>query len=1074
MSDDAPPVDDDVRQRIIHELDTSFFLEAGAGTGKTSVLVSRVVEMARHGLSLKRIVAITFTEKAASELRERIRRELARAGLAEAVREVEAAQISTVHAFAAMLLRECALDARLDPNFRVLDQLQTDLRFRQSWRAWLWSDAGASAQTAIQRALSLGLELQDLQAAAEHMTRNRDLDPVPASEEPTNLDDELERAEQEAEKIVAACRRHSPSNSSAAERILAHLRRCRETEPNELGPRLAALDVRGAPAAHNPDRAAIRERWFALRDWRDGLLSRIRDNTLAELTAALRELVIEDAAQRRQQGVLSYDDLLLEARDLLVQHPGARRALRKRFDSILVDEFQDTDPLQAEIVLLLTAREDTANWREAEPGPGRLVLVGDPKQSVYRFRRADIDTYEEVRELFRRASETAPGTAAIERLRVNFRARPNLADWQNRSLSAVLSSDPAYPRAQASFQPIEPHRQDSGGGVVSIVSRSEYPRVDAARKDEGELTARLIAHLIEGRSELGRISSDDAARPPALREIAILIRTRTGISHYTDALNNAGIPYHFDSGQGFYQRPEIRAAAHLLQALDDPTDEVAALAVLKSPLVAASDQELFEFVHADQRSRAALLLDPVTIPSAYDGRLRDRIEELAHLRISVRDLPLPQIVEHVIRRSGLLEAQMLSGADSAERQANLRMLVQRASDFANSEADTLRPFVRWLSQRQGRNLPESESPTSEADDDAVRILTIHQAKGLEFPIVILPKLSDRPFGGTRFIVDRPNGRAAYRLGRDTQFATPGIGEAERRDEAYADAEARRMLYVACTRARDWLILTSFQAQTMGNSDSFRGFLDEAAPGWQLRGADPAIQVFAPEQFDAIHAPPQSEAPVAHAELTQQWRRLREDALVKGDPRTVARTPSGLADDLAKWTRESPGEELDESDAGLPPRSDPLAIGTAIHAAMELAHFDDHALTEERTRRICAAHGIPPHEVLAHVRRALASELIERARSADEVHRELPLTTIQSDDTDTTTITEGIADLLFRKSDRWVLVDYKSDHELRADRLRGYEAQLQTYAQMLHSVGITVSEAWLLRTATSETIQIQLP
>lgn len=1074
MTERKLPADHDVRQRVIHDLDTSFFLEAGAGTGKTSVLVARVVEMARRGTRLDRIVAITFTEKAAGELRERIRRELATAGLTEAVREIEAAQISTVHAFAATLLRERALDAGLDPNFRVLDQLQTDLRFQRSWRAWLWSDAPPAAQAAIQRALSLGLELRDLQAMGEHMSRNRDLDLAPPDEEDLQLPEEIGRLAREAQALVAGCARLAPVSLDAAERLLAELRQSDGTDRRELGRRLAGLDFRGAPAGRDPDRAELRDRWFALRDARDVLVDRIRDETLAELATALSDFVREDALQRRSEGVLSYDDLLLEARDLLVRHDAARRALRVRFDSILVDEFQDTDPLQAEIVLLLAAAEETANWREAEPGPGRLMLVGDPKQSIYRFRRADIDTYEEVKEVFRRTAKRRPETAAIERLRVNFRARPHLGQWQNRSLDALLRPDSAYPRAQASFQPIEPDREESGGGVVSIPSGSEHQRIGEAREAEAKLIARLVAHLVEGRSELGQIVNGDGSRPPTYREIAILVRTRTGIADYTRELTSAGIPYHFDSGQGFYERPEIRAAAHLLRAFDDPTDEVAALAVLKSPLVAASDQELFEFVHCGSGDQTRILLNPESVPEEYDGRFREQIEALWELRTATRDLPLPQLVEHVIRESGLLEAQVLSRSNSAERQANLRMLVQRAHDFAASEADSLRPFVRWLSQRQSRNLPESESPTSEADEDAVRILTIHQAKGLEFPVVILPKLSDRPFGTTRFIVDRPNQRVAYRIGREQQFATPGMVEAELRDDAYADAEARRMLYVACTRAQDWLIFSSFPARSTGSAETFHSFLDQAAPGWLAPGADADLRVLGPGQFDALRAQRPPEIAVAHAELKQQWQRLRGEALARGNPRKVARTPSGLAGDLGKVERESVLiEEESEGEAGLDGALEPLLVGRAIHAALELADFDDAVVTEQRTRRICVQHDLELEMILEHVNRAIQSDLLQRARLADEVHRELPLTTIRRDGSGGTTITEGVADLVFRESDRWVLIDYKSDREIPDERLRGYSTQVQTYAEMLDAIGIRVSEAWLLLTSTGESIPVSL-
>ena len=229
-----------------------------------------------------------------------------------------------------------------------------------------------------------------------------------------------------------------------------------------------------------------------------------------------------------------------------------------------------------------------------------------------------------------------------------------------------------------------------------------------------------------------------------------------------------------------------------------------------------------------------------------------------------------------------------------QRQANLRMLVQRAAHFADNNDDSLRPFVRWLSQRGVRNLPESESPTTEADDDAVRFLTIHQAKGLEFPIVILPKLQDQPASGNQFIVDRPNQRVEFKLGDDrTPFRTPGYAVAERTDRAYADAEARRMLYVAATRARDWLILPSFPADSISRRDSFHTYLDDAAPHWFARDADPNTLVVGPRTFDAAPSPTPTLHTPPHQELRPLWQERHQEAIAGGSRSIEAVTPTSL-------------------------------------------------------------------------------------------------------------------------------------------------------------------------------------
>jgi len=385
-------------------------------------------------------------------------------------------------------------------------------------------------------------------------------------------------------------------------------------------------------------------------------------------------------------------------------------------------------------------------------------------------------------------------------------------------------------------------------------------------------------------------------------------------------------------------------------------------------------------------------------------------------------------------------------------------------------------MARTDPMRGARDLPESESPTTEADDDAVRILTIHQAKGLEFPIVILPKLQDQPFFGSDFIIDRPNNRVEFKLGDDrSAFRTPGYLVAQRRDRVYADAEARRMLYVAVTRARDWLILPSFAADTMSKRDSFYTYLDEAAPHWLNRGADPDTLVISPRAFDAVPRPQRVLHLPPHEELRQQWSEHRDAAIDGGHRNVTTLTPSRLSQHDHQGTQDALHETADIGVDAVEPDDatlNPLDFGTAVHEALESANFGDLAVTRMRTTRICRKHHLPPEPVCAQVERALQSELIQRAARADVIHRELPLTTIKQTGGQTI-ITEGVADLLFSDHGRWVLVDYKSDETIPPERLNTYHRQLQTYASMLNDAGTPVQEAYILLTATGESIAVPL-
>ena len=966
----AAPADQDARERVIRDLDVSIFLEAGAGAGKTSVLVARVVNLVRSGTPLSDIVAITFTEKAAGELRDRIRSELAVAGLRDSPLDVDAAPIQTIHAFCAGILRKHALVAGLHPDFRVLDQLQADLRFAHSWRTWLWG--AGRREPGLQRLLELGLPLSELQQAADQLSRNRDL----RGDFGDALEDDATDEQSE------------------------------------------------------------------------------RDAALSDVIPLLCRFLDADAAQRRRDGGLSYDDLLLETRDLLMRSRNVREALRERIRCLLIDEFQDTDPLQAQIALLIASEPDTDDWTQARPGAGRLVLAGDPKQSIYRFRRADIDVYEQVRDLFR----ASPETAQIVSLEVSFRARPALSAWHSRVLPRVLRPDEDFPRAQARWEASQPHRDESAGvgrpAVVAIPSNREFDRAAEAREAEARLLANLIEHMRQPDALLGLLPDADGPRSPGYRDVAILVRARTAAEFYTKALDRAGIPYHFDSGQGFYQQPEIRAVAQLLAALDDPSDEAAAIAVLKSPLRAASDAEIYEW-------RAG----------AEDSRLSAWTEEMESLRARIRGLNLPELIDQVIRVSGLLEAQAAGAAPSQmrQRQANLRMLVQRAAHFADDHGSALRPFVRWLTQRGARHLPESESATTEADDDAVRILTIHQAKGLEFPIVILPKLQDQPPQGSNFFVNRAHDRLEFSLGGERNrptFRTPGYAAAQIRDRAYADAESRRMLYVAATRARDWLILPSFPAESLRSRDAFHSVLDEAAPGWTTPDTAADMLVLSPRVFDAAPRARPELRMIPLEDLRNRWQDWHTTAIAGGNATIETTAPS--------YAYKSSGTDEDDDSERSDSAFNPLDFGSAVHEALEIADFANLQVTRRRTVRAARRRLVPEELVLAHVERALATDVMQRAAQSSDIYRELPLNTIAAPSEDApSVITNGIIDLLFQDDGRWILVDYKSNATADDVMVAAFAPQLQRYVEMLGAAGVNVVEAWLLFTSTGNAVSVPL-
>ena len=1121
MNTVRPPADQAARNDAISEIGKSVFLEAGAGAGKTRVMVDRIVQTVASGrVELRQIAAITFTEKAAGELRARVRQALAEAienrdgsrgeeelkRLALAQGQVDAAHIETIHAFASSLLRERPFEAGIDPYFQVLDQLGASLDLEAAWSEWLWEEQNPGAAAAIELALGLGLSLTDIREAADLLSKYRDLPPPQAGAEMPDPQEALEQWRFDAAEADAAyAEAGTDKQREACANLVAGIEELAGAPPAQLIQHMLAF--RPKKPGSGSRSAAARARWDAAAEARERFAAEVREGVLGQLLDALGAFVADHAGRRRRAGKLNFDDLLLYARDLVRGHRDARAYFRRRYQVILIDEFQDTDPLQAELVLLLASGADTDDWRKAVPDAGRLFVVGDPKQSIYRFRRADISIYNAVRDMFLAAEAREPESAAVRQLTVNFRSRPDLIGWTNRVFRDVLRPDSDFPGVQAEFQPTDPHRERPGTAVLAVDDPTEYQRVGEARGAEAAKLADVINALAAGAEVGGRAplllpdGHDDASRVPAYGDIAVLVRTRTEIDKYTQVLDRARIPYHLDSGRGFFARPEVRDLTNILMAVDDPTDEVAVLAALKSPLGSASDQELFDYAYSrkpgpdGKRLPARFSLSGRSVPEEYDGPLRGGFELLGRLRDGLRSRSLPQFIDFALRESHLLDAQFAYGVHGEERAANLQMLVLRAAEFARAEGDSLRPFVQWLAQRREQDLSEAESSTSEVAGKVVRILTIHQAKGLEFPIVIVPKLGDGTADRTKVIVDRAAERLDIQIGStDKGVRTPGFDRS--REQAYNEAEARRQLYVAATRAKDWLILPRFFKNGKPNRGSFGDFLDEPL------AAVPAelMQRTRPSDYDTAAPEPIETTLPDWPSIRTAWQTRRDEALERGTIDVIALTPSDHEDEHArdeeKAGREQAVQPDDQAAAGVDAeqregadgaaddgirgfipnakaREAGMRRGSAIHRALSLADFADPDESIRRARRVAGEFpDLDRNGLLADFSNVLSAELTRRAAAADRYFLEMPLVSAQQTG-DRTTIIEGIADLAFREAGGWVVVDFKSDRS-RSDQLDAqYQRQVRDYARMLRDAGEPVSEAWLLYTRDGAQVRVTL-
>ena len=732
--------------------------------------------------------------------------------------------------------------------------------------------------------------------------------------------------------------------------------------------------------------------------------------------------VTDFETQRRQAGTADFDDLLIWSRDLVRDNPLVRDYFHRRFPRILVDEFQDTDPIQAELVMRITANQDAADWRTLRPAPGHLFVVGDPKQSIYRFRRADIAVYDELR----RGSLAA----GVRHITQNFRSVPSVLDWANRVFDRVLVEKAGVQPANVPLTPVPPDVPEQRPGVVAVHG-SGGGSLSAAeiRGEEGLLLARTIDRAVNHEHWPVRDRRTGHQRPCEYSDVAILIPSRTDIEAYTEPLDALHIPYRMEGGTRLYDRQEVRDLVAALHAIDDPNDRISLVAALRSPGFGCSDEDLFTWVADGGRLDARQRLNGETGPVADGLRL------LAGLRRERRGLSLSELVGRVLAQTRLVEIALAQpGGEQAA--ANLLKLVDEARAFAGAGGGGLRPFAGWLAERRDGIGDEEEAGLHEETDDIVRILTIHGAKGLEFPVVALAKPNTKRHNDNAPIADTQTHRLDIKVG---PFETAGWATALADEAQAGEAERRRLLYVACTRARDHLIIPIVPAA--GKRTGMLQLLEPQLPEWAPETAGDDVDgcllydrgLFAQHDIAASSHPDSSlngrpahqKAPIDEVDgarlVRTEWRDARAD-LLSDAGRELAMITASSVERL--WQRPLT-IELNEADGTIIATGNgpPLPLGDAFHRVMEVVDLGDPGSLAAIVAAVCSESGLADREaeVESLARNCLASPAIARALATDRYWREVPFTIPWEDG-----LAVGRMDLLFVENGKLVIVDYKTD------------------------------------------------
>ena len=1103
MSDEA------ARRRITDDLETTFLVEAGAGSGKTRSLVDRMIAMIAKGrATIQTLAAVTFTRKAAAELRGRFQVELERSlatgvgadgkawrpsekeRLATALRDLEQGFIGTIHSFCARLLRERPVECGVDPEFTEMEEID-DAVFRET----CWHDHLARVLQGpgdVFRGLDeAGLAPADLRDAFDVLAMYPDVEPVPGRKEPPDLGAARAALESFLERAEAALPAERPGSGwdglqFLTRRLCGRRDRLGFTDTGLLMESFELLE--GKPKLvqkcwpAKEDGKAFEEAFRdfqarvagpVLRAWREFR----HDRALAFLLPALEYYDGRRAARSR----LNFGDQLLRAAALLRDNPEVRRYFQGRFESVLVDEFQDTDPIQAEILFYL-AGEDAGetDWTRLRPAPGSLFLVGDPKQSIYRFRRADIDTYNLVKRII------VQGGGEVLGLTANFRSLPCIGEFVDGAFGRSGDADPVFPDEptdfQARFAPLMTRRtgcDGAAGGIFKIVDprevrHSEKPicRNDAAAVSEFIDRACSGGLLISERAGDGK----ERARPARPEDFLVLFRYKKNMDIYARSLEEKGIPYEITGSDGFSESEDVAEVVALMQALKDPADAVHAVAALRGVFFGLSDQAL----HDHRAAGGSLTPRAEGRPSdgPAPGPVGRAMARLGEWREWTRTCPPSVVLERVLEDSGLL-GYLVSTEMGGSRAGNVLKLVEIVRSLETEGQTSFAGVVDFLAA-PGRLEAVEEMSLTPGRRGAVRLMNLHKAKGLEAPVVFLANpagLRDRDpdkhivrleggsAPGSGPVPGKPRGYFQFkkRVGRQSKLLSQPAGwdGVVERAKLYRDAEEHRLMYVAATRAKDTLVVSSYDGD-LGAKKAWR-LLDgrlEGVENLPLLSAGPRAP-----------APPPAAA-VTASEVAAAERRMRDKKSAALRARYRLETATSLAKSGARpedWGAGGRGREWGTAVHSLLnalgrawSRGAPGPAGLPVGAG-ELEGMAGNALAAVGLGRGQAG------ELAALGASIARTEFWARAMAAGRKHFEVPFSVrVEAGDPDHAALLSGgplfaraggkpvdvvpgapvflsgAIDLVFREADGWVVADYKSDRITEEGLGRGAAAAKQAF------------------------------
>ncbi len=1036
----------DQRQRdlINDDLQRNFLVEAGAGSGKTRSLVTRMTNLILSGsFRIHQIVAITFTRKAADELKERFQASLEKAAsetsdpllserVEHALEQFDQCFLGTVHAFCSKLLRERPVEAGLDFDFTELDDQEDEQLLDQAWERYLVNSRVKEPEK-LAEFQGLGIDITELRSAMKTVKEYEDVHWFTSSVEKPNVDPIFNELFSFVEYAKFSLPKVKPQKGydQLQDKLMKAIRHLQYFDMNQNRTKIALIKLFDSKPKVTQNRweskeeaKDVLEKALAFHENAKAFIQSWQEYCHSKIVPFLRPALAEYKQIKAERSLLNFQDMLLLTAQLLREQPETRHYFQEKYRCLLVDEFQDTDPVQAEMMLLLTGEQLHENdWTKQAPKPGSLFVVGDPKQSIYRFRRADIDIYQKVKKII---SETGGETLDLV---MNFRTTSRITERINPVFEQAFP--PEEDTYQAAYRPLTAHKLAEKDEELKGVYQLTVP--DGKKDEVVETEAHQIASYIRHCVDEGKAKPSD---------FMILTRYNEGVSHYTKVLQNYHIPVMTSGDYTLKGEQWMLSLAHLLMYIANPSSSFYFSAVLRGPFFGVSDDALFRYKN-DGGEFQAFSKIPETLNENDRKMILPAFQKIREYLRWAKVLLPSTVIESIAEDLGFHASHVMEETNRREA-VHYYQMVSKIRDFENKGltmfGDCARHFYQLVTDAYHEEvlLPE--------DHQAVRVMNVHKSKGLEAPIVFLAHPKKWTDAGKHvdkhiqrseeeslgyFTFSKPAG-----LFHKEVLAQPVGWEDKKAEETtYLKAEEDRLLYVAATRAEEMLIISAV--------DSGKNKTNPWSP--LLEGVESLGEVFVPESVRQVNTQSQS-SPISFHEY-ELFEKERDEWIESRSMETYRLiTPSNKEEETDVITLErvsGGGKEW----------------GTFIHVLFEELIKSPQTINE-KIPFLMLQNNISEdrqEEARLVLNSFIQTKTYQRIVNSDQVLTEVPFTfkaekgaPFHPGNFEGYVYVNGIIDLVLKEGEEWVIIDFKTDHlknDEEIQKLREYyEKQLDVYVK----------------------------